>query len=120
MKKMLKTVMVVDDEEHNRVTVQNILESNGYNVVTAVDGDDCLKKLKKMKPALILMDVMMPGTPVSVVVREIPEIKVAYFTVMRASDAQKSVLTSAENVVGFIQKPFHLNTFIKKIKKLVG
>ena len=117
---MFKTIMIVDDEEDNRITVRDILESNGYKVVTAVDGDDCLKKLKRVKPALILMDLMMPGTPVSLVVREIPEIKIAYLTVMKTSDSEREILTRAENVVAFIQKPFEIDYFLKMIKKLVG
>ena len=65
---MAKKIMVVDDEPDIRATVKTVLEKNGYKVVTAVDGDDCLKKLKKEKPDLILMDIMMPGTPVREVV----------------------------------------------------
>ena len=66
---MSKTIMVVDDEPDNITTIKTILESNGYKVITAVNGDDCLKKLKRAHPDLILMDVMMPGTPVNIVVK---------------------------------------------------
>jgi CheY-like chemotaxis protein len=117
---MSKTIMVVDDEPDNITTVKTILESNGYKVVTALNGDDCLKKLKKVKPALILMDIMMPGTPVSIVIKEIPDIKIALLTVVRSSDAEKDNLAKAENVVDFIQKPFDLNNFLKRVKKIVG
>ena len=44
---MKKTVMVVDDEEDIRTTLKSVLQGNGFKVITAVNGDDCLVKLKK-------------------------------------------------------------------------
>ena len=46
---MVKTILVVDDEPDIRDSVKLILEVNGYKVVTATDGDDCLRKLKTMQ-----------------------------------------------------------------------
>jgi len=42
--------MIVDDEPDLRSTVRTVLEKEGFNVITAVNGDDCLKKLKKKNP----------------------------------------------------------------------
>jgi len=117
---MPKTIMVVDDEPDIRETVKLILEKNGYKVITAVNGDDCLKKLKTNKPDLILLDIMMPGTPVKDVVPKIKNIKIAYLSVVRVGEAEKEDLMSSKNIVDFIQKPFDIGTLLKKIKKLVG
>lgn len=114
-----KTVMVVDDEEDNRSTVKTVLEANGYRVVTANDGDECLEKLKKEKPDLILMDIMMPGTPVREVVKKIKGPKIAYLSVVRVSDADKENLLSG-NVADFIQKPYDINTLLKKVAGIIG
>ena len=110
--------MIVDDEADIRSTVKTILEKNGYKVVTAVNADDCLKKLKKANPALVLMDIMMPGTPVREVVPKIKQ-KVAYISVVRTSEAEKEELMKSKNIVGFIQKPFSIETLLKEVKKLV-
>ena len=110
--------MIVDDEADIRSTVKTILEKNGYKVVTAVNADDCLKKLKKVKPALVLMDIMMPGTPVREVVPKIKQ-KVAYISVVRTSEAEKEELMKSKNIVGFIQKPFSIDGLLKEVKKLV-
>ena len=59
---MTKTILVVDDEPDIRQSVKTILEVNGYGVVTAVDGDDCLQKVSEYKPDLILLDIMMPDS----------------------------------------------------------
>ncbi|MFH1409113.1 MAG: response regulator [Nanoarchaeota archaeon] len=116
---MKKTIMVVDDEEDNRTTIKMVLEKNGYNVVLAINGDDCLRKLETEFPDLILMDVMMPGTPVGEVVRKIQYTKIAYLTVVRTSEAEKENLLGHANIVDFIQKPFDINEFLKRVEAIL-
>jgi len=117
---MSKTIMVVDDEEDIRSTVKTILEKEGYNVITAIDGDDCLKKMTEHKVDLILMDIMMPGTPVREVVKKIKGTKISYLSVVRTSEAEKEDLMKSKNIVDFIQKPFDINELAKRVKKIVG
>lgn len=116
---MVKTVMVVDDEPDIRDSVKTVLEKNGFKVITAVNGDDCLKKLRKGKPDLILIDIMMPGTPVREIVDKIKGVKVAYLSVVRTSEAEKERLLKAKKVVDFIQKPFDIDELVRRVKKLV-
>ena len=86
-------------------------------MVTAVNADDCLKKVEKEKPDLILMDIMMPGTPVKDIVPKLKGFKVAYLSVVRTSEAEKEDLMKSKNIVDFIQKPFDINDLLKRIKK---
>jgi adenylate cyclase len=53
-------ILVVDDTAENRDILQMRLESQGYEVLTAVDGEDGLAKLRESLPDLVLLDVMMP------------------------------------------------------------
>jgi len=117
---MPKTIMIVDDEEDIRTTVKTILERNGYKVIEAVDGDQCLEKLAKEKPDLILLDIMMPGTPVKDIVAKITDKKIAFLTVVRTGEAEKEDLLQGKNIVDFIQKPFDVNDLLKRVKKIVG
>lgn len=55
-------VLLVDDEENNRDMLMRRLTRRGYDVVTAVDGDDACQKALAELPCLILMDMRMPGT----------------------------------------------------------
>jgi DNA-binding response OmpR family regulator len=117
---MKKTIMVVDDEKDIRKTIRAILEKNGFNVVTAVNADDCQRKLTKIKPDLILLDIMMPGTPVRKFVKKIKNTKIAYLTVVRMSEAEKEDLLLQKNIVDYIEKPFEMKNFIRRIKMIVS
>lgn len=117
---MKKTIMIVDDEQDIRQTIKTILEKNGYKVVTAVNGDDCLKKLPKQKVDLILLDIMMPGTPVREIIPKIKNIKIAFLSVVRTSEAEKEDLLKSKNIVDFIQKPFDINDLLLRVRKIVG
>ena len=54
-------ILVVDDEILNRKLIEAMLKPQGYEVFTAVDGEDCLLKVAENPPDLILMDIMMPN-----------------------------------------------------------
>jgi DNA-binding response OmpR family regulator len=117
---MAKRVFVVDDEEDIRDTVKTLLEKNGFEVETAVSGDDCLKKIFKLKtkPDLILLDIMMPGTPTRDVVKQLKNYKVAFVSVVRVTEAEKEDLVKKGNIVDFIQKPFEINYLLERVKLL--
>jgi len=115
-----KSIILVDDEPDTRKVVKIVLEGAGYEVITAVDGDDCLEKLKKQKPDLILMDVRMPGTPVKEVVPRIKGVKIAYFSSSRIGNEERKELTSLENVVAFFDKAMDNDELINSIKKIIG
>ena len=57
---MPKKVLVVDDDENTRRFLSVALEENGFEAITAEDGDDGFKKVEESIPDLILLDVMMP------------------------------------------------------------
>ena len=55
------TVLVVDDDPNALDIVKTYLEAKGYTVAIAKDGNEALAQLEKFNPALVLLDVMMPG-----------------------------------------------------------
>jgi DNA-binding response OmpR family regulator len=56
-----RNILVVDDDPNALDIVRTFLEAKGYHVATAKDGADALAQLESLKPALVLLDVMMPG-----------------------------------------------------------
>jgi CheY-like chemotaxis protein len=57
---MPKKVLVVDDDDNTRRFLTVALEENGYEAITAEDGDEGYRKIEEEIPDLILLDVMMP------------------------------------------------------------
>jgi two-component system, OmpR family, response regulator VicR len=117
---MQKKILIVDDEEDVRESVRMILNANGFITETAVDGDDCIKKVNEIKPDLILLDIMMPGKPVSEIIKELPDIKIAFMSVVRISDARKRGLCSQPNIVDFFQKPFNVSDLVDRVEFILN
>lgn len=122
---MAKKVMVVDDEKDLVELVTAVLENEGFEVVPANSGKECLEKLKKVKPNLILMDVMMPGMTGIETAKKIKSnpktkgIKLAFLTVARMSGVGKKELEEIGSL-DYITKPFDNNNLVKRVKKIVG
>jgi len=55
-----RTILVVDDEDDVRDYFADILRDAGFNVVTAIDGEDALEKVKEKRPDFISLDLVMP------------------------------------------------------------
>lgn len=55
------TVLVVDDDETNLMLARALLEADGFTVATAMDAISTFDVLKEVEPALILMDIQLPG-----------------------------------------------------------
>ena len=68
---MKKKIMVVDDNEDVRNTVETILKLEKFDVIKAEDGADFLEKLKTTKPDLILLDLKMPGMTIEEIFDEL-------------------------------------------------
>lgn len=54
-------LLVVDDEDDIRELIRTTMERDGFDVVEAAEGKECLRKLYEDRPAAVLLDVMMPG-----------------------------------------------------------
>ncbi len=57
---MNKRILVVEDQEDNRAILRDLLQSVGYELIEAVNGEEALSMAVKHKPDLILMDIQLP------------------------------------------------------------
>ena len=122
---MGKTILAVDDEPHMIELVNAILTGEGFEVVTASDGKEALQLLQKLKPDLVLLDMMMPGMSGREVCEKIradpktKNLKVAFLTVARFSEVGKHELDKMK-VSDYITKPFDNAELVRKVKKITG
>lgn len=66
-------ILVVDDDPDIRRAITRVLESREYVVVTAVDGENGLDKIREERPDLLILDLLMPRKDGFAVVRELKE-----------------------------------------------
>ncbi|WP_319241649.1 response regulator [uncultured Propionivibrio sp.] len=57
----VKKILVIDDSPTERYVLADLLTRNGYEVMTATNGEEGIEKARTERPDLILMDVVMPG-----------------------------------------------------------
>ncbi len=106
----MASIMVVDNDPSVANMIKRMLEGAGHTVTTATGGFECLEKLKKTKPDLLLLDVMMPdlsGWDLYWRIRKDDEkIKVAFVSVMEVSPERKKELINEYGISDYILKPF--------------
>jgi len=98
------TILVADDEPSFRKIYRDVVEAEGYAAIEAADGTAAIQIAKDMKPALILLDIIMPkkdGFAVLKALREDPETKtipVIIFSVLgEKSDVDKGIALGAND-----------------------
>src|SRR5271163_1644094 len=120
----LGRVLVVDDDEVIRRLIAVNLQLEGFEVETAVDGQDCLDKVADIDPDVITLDVMMPrldGWETAIQLRRSPDtahIKVVLIT----ARAQEDDKTHGARVGAdaYLTKPFDPNEMIRVVRELAG
>lgn len=121
---MNKRILVVDDEVHLVDMVKIRLEAAGYSVICAHDGQEGLDKVKKEKPDLIVLDLMLPkmdGYKVCGLLKKdsrYAKIPIIMFSA-RAQD-EDVALGRELGADAYITKPFEPKVLMDKIKQLIG
>jgi DNA-binding response OmpR family regulator len=116
-------ILLVDDETQLVAMVQMRLEANGYEVITANDGEEGLAKAKSEKPDLIMLDVMMPkmdGYKVCGLLKNDTrycKIPIILFSA-RAQQGDKDV-GGEVGADAYVTKPFEPSVLLAKIKDLL-
>jgi two-component system alkaline phosphatase synthesis response regulator PhoP len=119
---LAKKILAVDDERHIVRLIQVNLERAGYQVVTAFDGPEALKKVQSEKPDLVVLDVMMPKMDGFEVLKRLqanPETREVPVIMLTAKAQDADVFRGwASGVSAYLTKPFNpleLITFVKRI-----
>ncbi len=119
---MARKILTCDDEKHIVRLIQVNLERQGYEVITAFNGAECLEKVKEDRPDLIVLDVMMPemtGFEVLDILKKDPETENIPVIMLTARAQDADVLRGWQSGVEcYLTKPFNpmeLIAFVKRI-----
>ena len=117
--KKIGRVMVVDDEENIREVLSNYLESLGYQVLTAEDGQDALSKFEPGVFDLIVSDLLMPtidGLELLKKVRERDK-DVIFLMITGYPSIETAVEAIKKGAYDYITKPFHMEDVKLRIER---
>ncbi len=123
MKKKDITILLVDDEPDILEIVRYNLTSEGYTVETAENGLEAIAQAKKVKPQLIIMDVMMPkmdGIEACEKIRNISELAETVIAFLTARGEDYSQMAGFEaGADDYITKPIKPKVLVSKVKALL-
>jgi len=109
--------LVVDDEKTMRDFVQRVLDSAGYHVITASNGQEALDKISKFDVSLVLLDIMMPGLDGFEVLERIPpDLNIPVIMLSGISDENTKIESLGLGADDFIEKPFSINELLTRIQ----
>ena len=113
------TVLVVDDEQGNRTSLEKIFEREGMRVLSADGAKTALELARKHRVEVVLTDLMMPGTSGLELMRALKEVAPDTEVVMMTAYGTVEVAVQAmrEGAYDFVEKPLKRMTIVKSVRK---
>ena len=119
---MIKTILCIDDQKDIRDLLGDYLDTLGYDVFTAEDGEEGLKKAMEVRPDLIFLDIMMPKKNGYALLRELKanselwDIPVIILSVQ----LEMKDMCQLEGAVHFLSKNFRLKEVGELVREISG
>lgn len=120
---MASKIIVIEDDPHILMLISQTLRREGYEVVTATDGSEGLRKVRETHPHLVVLDISLPGLDGYQVCHHLrsehatSKLPVIMVTAMsRPSDQRRGFETGADD---YLSKPFVLSELITRIQSLL-
>ncbi len=119
----MTTILVVEDEETLLDTLAYNLEQEGYKILKAEDGEQALKLVRKKRPDLVVLDIMLPqldGLAVCRLVRKDPDVAHIPIIMLTARGTQGDKMVGLDSGADdYITKPFDLGEFLARVRAVL-
>jgi CheY-like chemotaxis protein len=121
--KVAALILVVEDNEANRLLASAVLEREGYRVELAANSEEALERLSVQSPDLILMDVQLPGQDGLSLTRQLKtdsrtaSIPVVALTALAMMGDRERTLEAGCS--GYISKPINTRTFAAEVGRFL-
>ena len=120
---MTKKILIADDEPNILVSLEYLMKREGFAVSVARDGEEALAAILRERPALVLLDVMMPkksGFEVCQEVRSMDAVKDTLIVMLTAkgrdTDVAKGLGLGAD---AYVMKPFSTRELVQKVRAML-
>ncbi len=119
----MTTILIADDNEDLRDMLRQLLESQGYSVMEAADGGEAAETAIRERPALVLMDLGMPGmdglSAVAEIRSRVPAAETEILIVSAYDRLEYRTEAVAAGCGGFITKPIDPTALLKAVRLLL-
>ncbi len=118
-----ETILLVDDDKGVRDLIEDLLERNGYRIITAVDGEDAVRKFRLFQDVIdmVILDVIMPkmnGKEVYNMISEMsPEVRVLFISGYTADIINGNFVI--DDRCSFVAKPIKTNNLLRKVREVL-
>jgi len=119
-----KLILLVEDNEDNRIVYSTILKHFGYDVIEALNGEEGIAKARTQHPNLVLMDISIPvidGWEATQVLKHDPDTKhipvIALTAHALASDREKAMEVGCD---GYLAKPCEPRAVVAEVQRFLG
>jgi CheY-like chemotaxis protein len=116
-------ILIIEDNEKNRKLVRDVLQVKGYQTIESETAEEGLKLAVEKSPALILMDIQLPGMNGITAVKQlradakIKDIPVIAITASAMTHNRQTML--AEGFDGYQTKPISLKDFLEEVRRVL-
>lgn len=119
----IQKILVVEDSPTTRQQIASFLESEGYEVITAEDGEAALERVREHHPELVVLDIVLPkknGYQVCRNIKADPELAVKVMMLTAKDQDKDRVWGERQGADGYLSKPVNENELINAVKQLIA
>jgi DNA-binding response OmpR family regulator len=114
------TILAVDDEPHVLRLLRANLETSGYKVLTAGDGEEAIQKIEKEMPDLVILDLMLPKLDGYAVCRRVREFSSVPIIMLTARSAEVDLIHGFEvGADDYLTKPFSVTELLMRVQAVL-
>jgi len=121
---MTTKILIADDEPNILISLEFLMKREGYEVHLARDGQEALELLRRERPRLVLLDVMMPkktGFEVCQEVRNDDDIRSTLILMLTAKGRETDVVKGlALGADAYMTKPFSTRDLVQKVREMLA
>lgn len=116
-------ILIIEDEPHILLSLEFLLERAGYETASAADGDEGLAQIRRLRPDVVLLDIMMPrrnGYEVCRAVKADPDLSPIPVIIISAKGQEVEVLRGLElGAAAYVTKPFGNAEILEAIRAVL-
>jgi len=116
-------ILIADDDPNILLSLDFLMRKSGYEVFVARDGKEALEIIKKQKPHVIILDIMMPemdGYEVCQFIRNEEELKATKVIFLSAKTQPADIKKGLTMADSYITKPFSTKDIVSEVNEILG